>query len=72
MPDSKALVYPIRDNGVDNLWVQPVDGGLSHQLTHFTSTEPILAFEWSPDGKKLAIQRSQRMADVVLLHDSGK
>lgn len=72
MPDSKALVYPIRDNGVDNLWVQPLDGGLSHQLTHFTSTDPILAFEWSPDGKKLAIQRSQRMADVVLLHDSGK
>jgi eukaryotic-like serine/threonine-protein kinase len=72
MPDSKALVFPIRENGVDNLWVQPLDGGPSHQLTHFTSTDPIVAFEWSPDGKKLAVQRSQRMSDVVLLHDSGK
>ena len=72
MPDSKALVFPIRENGVDNLWLQPLDGGPSHQLTHFTSTDPILAFEWSLDGKKLAIQRSQRMSDVVLLHDSGK
>jgi Tol biopolymer transport system component len=72
MRDSKALVFPIRENGVDNLWMQPVDGSPLRQLTHFTSTDPIIAFEWSPDGKKLAIVRGQRNSDVVLLHDSGK
>lgn len=72
MRDSKALVFPIRENGVDNLWMQPVDGSPVRQLTHFTNADPIIAFEWSPDGKKLAILRGQRISDVVLLHDSGK
>lgn len=71
-PDGKSLVYTIRENGVDNLWEQPLDGGPGRQLTHFTSVDPITFFEWSPDGKRLAIGRQQRLADVVLLHDSGQ
>jgi serine/threonine protein kinase/Tol biopolymer transport system component len=68
-PDSKSLVYVVSENGVDNLWVQPLEGGPGHQLTHFTA-DVIRSFELSPDGKSLAIERRQRLSDVVLLHDS--
>ena len=70
--DSKSLVFRLRENGVDNLWIQPLDGGPRRQLTHFTTTDQISSFEWSPDGKSLAIGRRLFTNDVVLLHDSGQ
>jgi len=68
-PDGKAVAYPIRENGVDNLWVQPLDSSAGHQITHFTSDQ-INAFHWSPDGKNLALLRSHSESDVVLLQES--
>ena len=68
-PDGKSLAYVVRENGVGNLWIQPIDGGPGHALTHFTS-ETIWGYAWSPDGKKLAIDRGHTVSDVVLLHDS--
>ncbi len=67
--DSKSFVFLVREHGVGNLWEQPLDGSPGHQLTQFTSTDHIVAFEWSPDGKKLAIERQQSTNEVVLLHD---
>jgi hypothetical protein len=68
MPDGNAVVYPITENGVDNLWVQPLGHSPGHQLTHFTSHE-ISDFHWSPDGKTLAIVRQHHEADAVLLRE---
>ena len=68
-PDGKAVAYPIRENGVDNIWVQPFDGSAGHLLTHFTSDQ-IDSFHWSPDGKNLALLRSHSESDVVLLQES--
>ncbi|HKD86635.1 MAG TPA: protein kinase [Terriglobales bacterium] len=68
-PDGKAVAYPIRENGVDNIWVQPLDGSAGHLLTHFTSDQ-IDSFHWSPDGKSLALLRSHSESDVVLLQES--
>jgi serine/threonine protein kinase len=68
MPDGKATVYSINENGVDNLWVEPLDGSPGHLLTHLTS-ELISDFHWSPDGKTLAIVREHDDADVVLLKE---
>ena len=67
--DGKSVAYPVKDNGVDNVWVQPVEGTPGHQITHFTS-EQILSFHWSPDGKKLGILRGHTDSDVVLLQES--
>jgi serine/threonine protein kinase len=67
-PDGKAVVYPARENGVDNLWSQPLDGSKGKQLTDFTS-EKIYDFHWSVDGKQLAIVRGHTDADVVLIRD---
>jgi Tol biopolymer transport system component len=70
-PDSKAVVYVMRDKGVDNLWKQPLDGSASKPLTHFTA-DKILRFIFSPDGKQIAIERGENESDVVLLTDTAK
>jgi eukaryotic-like serine/threonine-protein kinase len=67
-PDGKSLAYVIRDKGVDNIFAQPLDGSAGHQLTNFTS-ETIFQFQWSPDGKSLAVARSHSTSDVVLLRE---
>jgi eukaryotic-like serine/threonine-protein kinase len=69
-PDGSALVYPIRENGVDNLWFQPLDGSRGRQITAF-ETDLIPAFRFSPDGKSLGVFREHDESDVVLLHDTG-
>jgi serine/threonine protein kinase len=65
-PDGKSVAYIIRDKGVDNVFAQPLDGSPGHQVTNFTS-DNILKFQWSPDGKTLAVARVHRTSDVVLL-----
>jgi len=73
-PDGKSLLYGIRENGVENLWLQPIDaagpGASGHQITNFTADE-ISWFEYSPDGKTIGILRNHPESDVVLLRDTG-
>ncbi len=68
--DGKAIVYPTRENGVDNLWLQPLDGSKGKQITAF-SGERIYDFHWSFDGKQLALVRGHTDSDVVLIKDQG-
>ncbi len=68
-PDGKGIVYPIREKGVDNLWMQPLDGGPGRQLTNFTALK-IYSYQWSPDGKSLALVRGDSPSDLVLIQDS--
>jgi len=68
-PDGKAIAYPVRENGVDNIWIQPIDGSPGRRITKFDS-ERILSFHWSPDGKNLGILRGHTDSDVVLLQES--
>jgi Tol biopolymer transport system component/phage shock protein PspC (stress-responsive transcriptional regulator)/predicted Ser/Thr protein kinase len=69
-PDPKAIVYRVREKGIDNLWEQPLDGSTPRQLTHFT-VEQITQFRFSRDGSRLAIQRGHNESDAVLLRDSS-
>ena len=68
-PDGRAVVYETRDNGVDNLWAQPIDGSKGRYLTDFKS-ERIYDFHWSFDGKQLALVRGHTDSDVVLIRDA--
>jgi dipeptidyl aminopeptidase/acylaminoacyl peptidase len=68
-PDGKALAYVIQDQGVDNIWVQPLDGLKSKLLTNFTSAA-ITEFSWSPNGKSLVVARRDSSSDVILLRDA--
>jgi eukaryotic-like serine/threonine-protein kinase len=69
-PDGTAVVYPIHENGTENLWLQPLDGSRGRMLTNFQS-DAIHFFEYSPDGKTLGVMRTHSESDAVLLHDSG-
>jgi eukaryotic-like serine/threonine-protein kinase len=69
-PDGKAVVYPIREAGVDNLWEQPLDGSPGRQISSFT-TERINAWHFSPDGKSIGMIRAHVESDAVLLHDNA-
>ena len=64
------MVYPIRENGVDNLWLQPLDGSRGHQITNFQA-DTIQVFQYSPDSKTLGVFLQHTESDVVLLHDTS-
>ncbi|MFZ3215068.1 MAG: protein kinase [Candidatus Acidiferrales bacterium] len=68
-PDGKAVVYPITINGVDNLWVQPLDGSPGRQRTNFP-TEEIDSFVYSPDGKSILMVRAHLESDAVILRST--
>jgi serine/threonine protein kinase len=68
MPTGKAILYAVREKGVDNLWVQPLDGSACRQLTHFTS-EKIGGYGYSKDGTRLAVGRGHADSDAVLLRN---
>ncbi|MDQ3252931.1 MAG: hypothetical protein M3R15_03325, partial [Acidobacteriota bacterium] len=65
-PDGRTLAYINTQRGVSNIWSQPIDGGAPKQLTDFTADQ-IFGFDWSPDGKQLAIARGNVTKDVILL-----
>jgi eukaryotic-like serine/threonine-protein kinase len=70
-PDGKSVVYIIREKGIGNLWMQPLDGSPGHQITKFTS-DLITGFRWSPDRKTLAVMRTHNTSDVVVLRETNE
>jgi serine/threonine protein kinase len=68
-PDGSALTYVDTQERVSNIWSQPLDNGSPKKLTNFTSEE-IISFAWSSDGKQLALARGVETGDVVLISDS--
>jgi serine/threonine protein kinase len=69
--DGKGIVYPVRDGQTDNLWQQNLDGSPGKQLTDFKS-EFIRDYDYSFDGKQMAIIRGHRESDVVLIREAEK
>jgi len=70
-PDGKSIVYVAREKGVDNLWSQALDGTNRKQLTTFDK-DLIFRYEYSRDGKLIAIERGNIEADAFLLRDTSK
>ena len=68
-PDGRAIHYIDTRGGVSNIWSQSVDGGPPKQLTNFKS-DLIFWFDWSRDGKQLALSRGTVNSDVVLINES--
>jgi serine/threonine protein kinase/Tol biopolymer transport system component len=69
-PDGKAVIYPILENGVENVWLQPLDGTPGRRIANFPS-DTIQSLAYSPDGKFLGVLRIHTESDVVLLRDSA-
>jgi Tol biopolymer transport system component/predicted Ser/Thr protein kinase len=72
MPDGRALAYSMSTGGTINLMVQPLDGSPERQLTHFADGKTIYDFQWSRDGKSLAITRASISQDIVLFRSGAK
>jgi Tol biopolymer transport system component len=68
-PDGHALTFVHHTTGtLQNVYLQPLTGGARVQLTHFDS-EPsrVMAYAWSPDGKRFAVTRARSNdSDVVM------
>jgi serine/threonine protein kinase len=69
--DGKSVIYPVLDAEADNLWRQNLDASPGKMITDFKS-ELIRDFDYSHDGKQLAVVRGHRESDVVLIRDSQK
>jgi len=67
-PNGRELTYIVTRAGVSNIWSQPIAGGPPKQLTDFTSNL-IFFFDWSRDGKQLALARGSLTSDVVLIDE---
>jgi serine/threonine protein kinase/Tol biopolymer transport system component len=65
-PDGRALAYVDTRDGVDNIWSRPLEGGASRQITDFKS-DRIGIFDWSSDGKQLALWSGTPTSNVVLI-----
>ena len=51
-PDGKTLAFLSTRSGTSQIWVMPINGGEPKQLTDFPTG--INAFNWSPQGDKIA------------------
>ena len=65
-PDGGAINFIKEENGVSNIWSQPVNGEPIKKLTNFSSGE-IFYFDFAPDGSSLAVTRGSHSSDVILI-----
>jgi hypothetical protein len=66
MPDGKRIAFGDNIKDLANLFAQPVKGGPVEQLTRFQEVMGVWEFQWTHDGKRLAIARGGTRGDVVL------
>ena len=65
-PDGLGLRYLLTNDGITNIWEQPLAGGPPRKLTRFTSGK-IFEFAGSEDGKRLLFCRGEVSSDVFLM-----
>ena len=65
-PAGEAIDYVLTRNGVSNIWRQNLAGGTPKQITNFESGQ-IFDFDWSRDGRQLALTRGSESSDVILI-----
>jgi eukaryotic-like serine/threonine-protein kinase len=69
--DGRVILYPVNDDGIGNLWAQPVaaTGAAAvapKRLTNYTDSR-IFAYAYSPDGKQIVFARGRTVTDAVLI-----
>jgi Tol biopolymer transport system component len=69
-PDGQSIAYVNSPGGLSDIWLQPLDGSPSRRRTAFKA-EQILAFDWSRDGRSLALVRGVETSGVVLIRNAA-
>jgi Tol biopolymer transport system component len=68
--DGQSIAFVNSPGGLSDIWLQPLDGSPPSRLTTFKA-EQILAFDWSRDGRSLALVRGVETSEVVLIRDAA-
>jgi Tol biopolymer transport system component len=63
----RALVFLRGQIQHKNLWLIDLETGAERQLTNLSPDFDIRAFDISPDGREIVLERVQEHSDVVLL-----
>jgi len=69
-PDGQSIAFLNSPGGLSDIWFQPLDGSPPRRQTAFKA-EQILAFDWSRDGRSLALVRGVETSDVVLIGNAA-
>jgi Tol biopolymer transport system component len=68
-PDGRAICHIDTRQGVSNIVCLPLDGRPPFPVTDFKA-DLIDAFDWSPDGRRLALARLNSSGGVVLISNA--
>ena len=66
-PDGKSVAYVDTQNGISNVWLQPLNS-VATKLTNYDA-EKIFHFEWSKDGNAFAVSRGTISSDAVIIEN---
>ncbi|MEQ1761889.1 MAG: protein kinase [Pyrinomonadaceae bacterium] len=66
--DGRSLIFIESKNRVDNLWIQPIDGGQARPLTNFEA-DRIFRFDVTRDSSGFVMARGSEDSDVVMVSD---
>ena len=67
-PDNRSIAYAVRDDRGYGIWLEPFDGSPGKFLVQ-PGPDEIGSFQWSFDGKKLALTRIHEERDVALIRN---
>jgi len=67
-PDDKGITLVVSPGELQNLWLQPVDGGDAKPMTKF-EVPGVARREYSRDGKRIAIVRAQGVGNAIMITD---
>jgi Tol biopolymer transport system component/DNA-binding winged helix-turn-helix (wHTH) protein len=67
-PDGKALAYISEVGNVSNIWIQPLDGNPTKQLTNFL-TDYTTDFAWTKSNQQLICLRMVETSYVALIQE---
>ncbi len=71
LPDASGVSFVAQKGAVSNIFVQSLSGGAPVQKTNFT-TDFVIAYSWSADGKRIIMTRTHTPRDAVILSDTSK
>jgi TolB protein len=69
--DGRGFSFVETPEGVSNIWIQKISGGVPEKVTDF-QTDEIFRYRWSPDGKMLAFEKGLKVNNVVLIRDKSQ
>jgi Tol biopolymer transport system component len=67
-PDDKGITLIVSPGELQNLWLQPVDGGDAKPLTNL-DVPGVSRRAYSRDGKRIAIVRAQGIGNAIMITD---